>query len=551
MATGGQAAETLDAPSTRTRSIWLTQLVLAAAVVGMCLLVLAVAPTATARGNFVAGAAAIFALTLAALAIPWSRLPRHAVLVIPFLDAIAIGLLAGDTDLRFSYLWAFPVMWVAMHAPARGVLTGMLALIGAITLLDLILVTHTNFAAAVLRIFAVLIALSFIGITTHLAVRQMRALRRLLQRQATRLTRVAERRGAQDRRTTEILGGIDTGIARIAATGRVLAVNDAYVSLYALDPLDHQAPARSVEYTAMRGMPVPIFDRPFSRAARGEVFRDVRVWLFTPAGEWRVLSVTSKQLRATEHEEQSMLLLVSDITAITYAQRERERLTAIASHELKHPLTVMIGNADLALEDESLSPSARERFERILSASERMLDMTENMLRSTKPGAGTGTGEPPVLDDIDLGSILLDSIDSFRPTANANEVSVVTSVEGPLPALADAFRMRQVFDNLVSNAIKYTPREGGVRVSAAVADGDIAVAVSDSGIGIPAEDLPRILTPYFRTARAKETASGTGLGLGITKDIVEAHGGTLDIQSAEGHGTTVTLRMPTARGAER
>lgn len=539
MATGGRAGDAWASPSARTRSIWLTQLVLAATVVAIWVLVLAVQPEITALWNFATGAVMIFALSVATLAVRWDAAPGWAPFVIPYLDAVAIGLMASNTDLRFSYLWAFPVMWVAMHASYRA-LGGMLAMIAAITVINLAATPPAALSVALLRIFVVMISVVFIGVTASLAMRQMRALRTLLGRHAQRLTTTADRTTEQERRTTEILNGIDTGIVRLSVTGRMLAVNDAYVRLYALDPTDHRLPARSVEYTGMRGMPVPVPDRPYARAARGEVFADIRVWLFTPAGEWRVLSVTSKRLAATEHEEQSMLLLVHDVTAMTHAERERERLTAIASHELKHPLTVMMGNAELALDDdEELGPRTRERLERIITASERMLEMTMNMLRSSRPRSARDD-----YDDIDLRSILLDSVDSFRPTASAHDVSIVTTIDTPLPAVADGFRMRQVIDNLVSNAIKYTPAEGGVRVAGTMTAGGISVVVSDSGIGIPADDLPKILTPYFRTRQARETASGTGLGLGITKEIVEAHGGTLTIESSEGRGTTVTLVLP-------
>nr|BFF09011.1 hypothetical protein GCM10025699_03140 [Microbacterium flavescens] len=264
------------------------------------------------------------------------------------------------------------------------------------------------------------------------------------------------------------------------------------------------------------------------------------MWVFTGGGEWRVLSVSSKRLSGLGREDASMLLLAYDVTAITHAQRERERLSAIASHELKHPLTVMIGNADLALEDPDLSPRLRERLETILRASERVLEMTSSMLKSSR----TAFEGRESYDDIDMRQIVVDSVDSFRPTASAHDVVIQLDVNEPLPATADGFRMRQVIDNLVSNAIKYTPRDGDVRIAGAL-DGDtVSLTVSDTGIGISAEDLPNIMTPYFRTSTAKDTASGTGLGLGITREIVAAHGGTLTIESDLGSGTTVTVKLP-------
>ncbi|MDR7184879.1 signal transduction histidine kinase [Microbacterium trichothecenolyticum] len=539
MATGAaRSTFVVGAPDGRTRSIWLTQLVLAASVLITAILVMALQPQMFGRWNFLLGTLLVVILTLATLSLPWSRLPAWAVLAVPFADAIAIGLMSSGTELRLGYLWAFPVMWVAMHFRATA-LAAMLALIGLILLVDSA-ITSSNLAA--LRVFVVLLSLTFIGITAHIALRRTRALRRLLRRQASRLTATYTRRADQERRTSEILNGVDTGIARISEDGSVLAVNDAYSRLYGLDPLDATLPARSVEYTGRRGMPVPFSERPFARAARGETFTDASVWLFTAEGEWRALSVTAKRLAAGGDEGSSILLLVHDVTALTYAQRERERFTAMASHELKHPLTVMIGNAELALELDDLTPRTRERFESIVAASDRMLTMIQSLGTTSKRGFSARDE----VDDIDLRQILLESVASFRPTAVSGDISIDVRADDALPITADGFRLRQVVDNVVSNAIKYTPRDGRVRITGAVEGHHVVLSVADTGIGIAADDLPNILTPYFRTEEAKKKSGGTGLGLGISNDIVLAHGGTLSIESEPGAGTTITIRLPLA-----
>ncbi|MDW4573912.1 PAS domain-containing sensor histidine kinase [Microbacterium sp. M3] len=540
MATGAaRATFVVGIPDARTRSIWLTQLVLAATVLSTALLVMVLEPALFGRWSFLLGVILVVVLTLATLALPWARLSAAAVLAIPFADALAIGLMSSGTELRLGFLWGIPVMWVAMHFRATA-LAALLAVIGVILLVDSALSAG---AVAALRGFVVLLTLTFIGITAHIALRRTRSLRRLLRRQAGRLTATFTRRADQERRTTEILNGIDTGIARLSADGAVLAVNDAYSRLYGLDPLDPTLPARSIEYTGLRGMPVPLPERPFTRAARGETFTDASVWLFTAEGEWRALSVTAKRLAARGDEESSILLLVHDVTALTYAQRERERFTAMASHELKHPLTVMIGNAELALDLDDLTPRTRERFETIIGASERMLKMTESLVSTSRRGF-SGRDE---VDDIDLRQILMESVASFRPTAAAAGVQIDVQADQALPITADGFRLRQVVDNVVSNAIKYTPRDGRVQIVGAVDDGAVVLSVADTGIGIAAEDLPNILTPYFRTAEAKKKSGGSGLGLGISNDIVTAHGGTLSIDSDVGVGTRVDVRFPLAR----
>ncbi|MBW9094134.1 PAS domain-containing sensor histidine kinase, partial [Microbacterium jejuense] len=229
-----EATFVVGTPDGRTRSIWLTQLVLAASVLITAILVMVLQPATFGRWNFLVGTLAVVVLTLATLAVPWSRLPAPAVLAVPFADALAIGLVSSGTDLRLGYLWVFPVMWVAMHFRATA-LAVMLALIGLILLVDS---TITPGSIGALRVFVVLISLTFIGITAHLALRRTRSLRRLLRRQAGRLTASLGRRSDQERRTMEILNGIDTGIVRLSEAGTVLAVNDAYSRLYGLDPLD-------------------------------------------------------------------------------------------------------------------------------------------------------------------------------------------------------------------------------------------------------------------------------------------------------------------------
>lgn len=539
MTTGGLSSVPFAAaPDSRTRSIWLTQLVLAAGVVIISVLVLALAPPLFLEVSFAAGVLGILALTVVTLAAPWSRLSKASVLAIPFLDALSIGSITLGTSLRFGFLWVFPVVWVAMHFRAT-VLAVLLGGIGVIVLIDAAMSLNE---LAVLPALIVMLSLTFIGITAHLTMRQMHAFRRLLSRQARRLNATLTRRSDQERRVREMLNRIDIGVVRIAHGGTVLAVNDAYIRLYGLNPLDPSQPARSVEYDELRGMPVPLAERPFARAARGAVFTDVRVWLFTMEGEWRALSVTAKPEGSWGNEDASVLLLVHDVTAITHAQRERERLTAIASHELKHPLTVMIGNAELALEGDDLTPRTRQRLETIVRASERMLEMATSMLK----GSHSAAPAEDSLGRVDLRQVVTDSIDSFRPAAIAHEVSVELRMSGPLPATADGFRIRQVVDNLVSNAIKYTPRDGEVRITGALEGDEVVLTVADTGIGISSADMPHILTPYFRTDKAKETASGTGLGLSISRDIVTAHKGTLTIRSEAQEGTTVTVRLPRA-----
>lgn len=524
-------------PSSRTRSVWLLQLVLAASVVISVLVVQAMQPSLFGSWTFSSGVAIVIALTAIALVVPWQRLHRNAVMVLPFGDLVGVALLAFDSDLRFGFFWVFPVTWIATHF-ALGALLAALGAIGIVILVD---ATANPTLYSALRLVIVMLSLTFIGLTAHLTARQSRAFKQLLRRQANRLQGTLQRVSGQERRVSQMLNGLDTGIARLSATGEVLALNDTYVSLYAIDRDDPKRPGGSVEYSSLRGDPLPEPDRPLARAARGELFEDERVWLFDTSGQWHALSVSTRRLTSSPDEPESTLLIIHDVTALIDSERARERLAAVVSHELRNPLTAIIGHAELALDDETLPAKTREQFEVIDNAGQRMQALISEILRGSQAESRRHSETAPA----DLRRVLDASFESFRPAADGRRVALVLDAPDAVPLVGDAFRLRQAVDNLVSNAIKYTPGGGTVRVAASQRDGQVALDVEDTGIGIAAPDIQRVFDPYFRTQAARQsTAPGTGLGMGIVRDIVEQHGGTLEIESEQGTGTTVRVRLP-------
>lgn len=521
----------------RTRSVWLHQLILGASVMITVLLVQVIEPALFAYWPFSAGVGVVIALTAVAIVVPWHRLPRAAVSVIPFGDIVAIGLMSIGTDLRFGFFWVFPIMWIATHFTLVALVSA-LGAVGVIILLDATL--NATGPSSALRFLVVLLSLTFIAITTYLSTRQTRAFKQLLRRQAKRLQGTLQRVSGQERRVSQMLNGLDTGIARLSADGEVLALNDTYVSLYGIERDEPQRPGGAIEYATLRGEPVPDNERLFVRAARGEQFADERVWLFDTRGEWHALSVSTRRLISSD-EPESTLLIVHDVTALIESERARERLAATVSHELRNPLTAIIGHADLVLDRTDLAPKVREELEVIAAAGERMQKLISEIL-ATSRGVFR---EPTIPAAADASRIISSSLTSFRPAAAARRVSVIDELPPTAAVAGDGFRLRQAFDNILSNAIKYTPSGGSVRVSGEVSPDDVILRFTDTGIGIHSDDLDRVFDPYFRARTARESGTpGTGLGMGIIRGIVEDQGGSLFLESELGVGTTVTVVLP-------
>lgn len=229
------------------------------------------------------------------------------------------------------------------------------------------------------------------------------------------------------------------------------------------------------------------------------------------------------------------------------AVRARDQFLQVASHELKTPLTALLGNAQLLERRMARSGTLTEREQRslltIVDQARRLDQMISALLDVTRFEGGQLQID---FEPLDLAALLRRVVDEVRPALMRHTVQL----SGPdsLALEGDALRLEQVFRNLLSNAIKYSPAGGRLALRLEVADGVAVVSVTDPGIGIPAESLPHLFERFFRVdGRATQQIEGTGLGLYVVKEIVALHGGSVAVQSAEGQGSTFTVRLPLAR----
>ena len=226
------------------------------------------------------------------------------------------------------------------------------------------------------------------------------------------------------------------------------------------------------------------------------------------------------------------------------------RFTADASHELKTPLTVLRGGVERALTTSGLPQDTLATLEETLQEIKRMTELVDALLTLARADEGIA---PLHREPVDLREIVEEARETGELLAEQAGVQMeLATPPEPVIVPVDASRIRQLILNLVTNAVKYTPSGGSVRMQLGQSDGRVTLTVADTGIGIAAGDLPHIFDRFWRADSARTRTGerpGAGLGLAICKWIAEAHGGTIEVQSRPGRGTTFTVTLPNGGGA--
>ena len=295
------------------------------------------------------------------------------------------------------------------------------------------------------------------------------------------------------------------------------------------------------------------------------------ILFFGLAGGWWIVSRTMRPVseisaaatkisagdlsqRITIAETESELGQLAAVLNSTFARldaafAQQRQFAADAAHELRMPVSVMLTQAQTALNRERSSAEYRESLEACQRAAQRMRRLIESLLELARLDAGQ-----EVLKRLrfDFSKTISDCTESVKPLAHEREVMIVSALP-PVEITGDADRLAQVITNLLTNAIQYNRDSGQVHVKLESQNGLTVLTVHDTGPGIAAEDLPRVFERFYRADKSRTggspsprfgAARNTGLGLAIAKAIVEAHGGTIEVTSKEGNGTTFTLRLP-------
>ena len=241
-------------------------------------------------------------------------------------------------------------------------------------------------------------------------------------------------------------------------------------------------------------------------------------------------------------KEISTIIMISDVTAEKSAARQKSEFFANASHELKTPVTAIMGLSELLLQKDDLGESVRKKIATVYSESVRMSELIADMLRLSDVERGD---KPQISAAVDLRKIADDVVSVLSVKAEQKHVSLFA--EGTAFAKIDKTDARELIENLASNAINYNKENGEAKIMLSEEDGKAAIAVSDTGIGIEQQHIPHLCERFYRVDKSRSRGSGgTGLGLAIVKHICMRYGATLKIESTFGQGTTVTITFPEA-----
>ena len=234
-------------------------------------------------------------------------------------------------------------------------------------------------------------------------------------------------------------------------------------------------------------------------------------------------------------------VLNSTFARLEAAFAHQSRFTSDASHELRTPVSVILTQTQTALARERSEPEYREALEACQRAANRMRRLTESLLELARLDAGQ---EPMKHERFDLSRVARECVELVRPLADQRGLQIQCELPA-VECVGDPERISQLATNLLSNAIHFNRDRGEVKISTYADNGSVILAVADTGVGIPDEDLPHIFERFYRVDKSRSRIQGrTGLGLAICKAIVDAHSGSVNVSSQPGRGSTFTVKLP-------
>ncbi|SDC91322.1 PAS fold-containing protein [Sanguibacter gelidistatuariae] len=501
--------------------------------------------TAFETPEFLIGAAIGVAATVAAAAVPWPRRTSLLILAIPLADFVAIGLTRSATLQvigALGLLCIFPAVWLAYHFYWKGVLLGTAATVVVLVVPDL-----TTGADFDLKFWFRVLLLPFIVLMLGAAIAVVTEYWRVQQAEL-RDNEKSARRASQLLET--IIDTVDIGLLTIDADGNDVLYNRRQLQFHDLaSPNDAVDPTEAGHFLfdVDTAAPIPVADRPVVRTIAGEMLTDFQMAMGRDPLQRRIVSVTSRPILDDDGAADGAVIAFQDVTEMNAAMRSKDSFVATVSHELRTPLTSIIGYLSLIDDgredgDYDLPPEVVGHLAVISRNAEQLLLLVSDLLTTAQAEAGSLRFR---MTDVRIDQLATRALESFRPRASAADVTLKVEIDPTPIQSGDHGRLSQVLDNVLSNAIKYTRPGGTVLVRVEATGSASVVTVTDSGIGMSSADVGMLFTKFFRADTARENAiPGIGLGLVISKAIVDGHEGSIVVTSTLGVGTTIQVTLP-------
>jgi len=403
--------------------------------------------------------------------------------------------------------------------------------------------------AVISRLFAVDIDHAALYGQSELARQQAETARAANEQLAVVADRERERAEQASRQLSAVLENLAEGVMVADPTGRLLLVNRVARELLDLPDkqdslnVDETLPS---EVRRPDGSPLPPDEWPISRTLRGDKVVEQEVLVTAANGAERHLLFSGSSIVGRGGGIALGIIVCRDVTRLRLLEQTRDDYVRAVSHDLRNPLTAIAGHAQLlhrVLEKAGLKGGmAGKAIETIAINSQRMSSMITDLAESAQLEAGQIRLEPM---PVDLPSFVNQLKDRLAGAAEARRICVELPEELPL-VLADTDKLERILTNLLTNALKYSEPDSPVTVAMTLRGAEVVTAITDRGQGMSPEEVSKLFQRYYRTPTAIQRKGGLGLGLHITKGLVEAHGGRIWVESKQGEGSTFSFTLPVA-----
>lgn len=513
----------------------------------VCLITLLISPQVFTEVMYLIGVGVTLLSRLVPAVLPWEKYSALLYWTIPVLQFIAIGALrAGSADalMGLSLIAVFPVIWLAWYAQ-KPLMVHTLNFTAplAIVWLPVLLGDQPLSAQALIGPLVVPIILWVIGVFTANVSQSIDAHQLELRAKDKELRAAAAQSQQHAQLLDTVIETVPVGVVVVDAEGNDLMMNSHQRIHHQLGiPADVPDPREDqlLVFYPDRETPIPAAERPVRRAVDGISYSHQLIWLGNKQNG-RALSTSATSIQDPSGHSAGAVIVFNDVTELVATLEAKDDFLHGVTHELRTPLTSILGYIDLALDEAGTLSEAVELVGHLEVAERnatRLLKLVSDLL-------DTASGPILGIRKANLADVARSSLASAYPQANDAGILLQNQVLASLPGRFDPDRMHQVLDNLINNAIKYSASGDTVTASAWAEGESLCVKIADTGSGITPEDQDQVFEKFFRHSKVHESnIPGLGLGLSICKSIVDAHHGTISLESTPDRGTSFTVCIP-------